>query len=281
LFFAPFFAALVIVWRCQARRSAGVRGPYIAGILGDIGWWIVSFALSVLFYLATWTGWFVTDTGYFRHYRQANGLGEPPILGALLNLWHYHYMAYDFHSGLTEKHPYQSWPWQWLLLGRPVNLYWPEASGCGATRCVRQILLLGTPILWWSFLPALAALVWFGITRRDWRAYAIGTGVVAGLLPWFYYAIKDGRTMFSFYVLPALPFLILAVVYVLGAIMTPPEGTAAGPARTERQLIGAVVAGAYVLLVAACFAYFYPIFVGGLISYDGWSARMWLGSRWI
>ena len=47
---------------------------------------------------------------------------------------------------------------------------------------------------------------------------------VAGLLPWFYYAIKDGRTMFSFYVLPALPFLILAVVYVLGAIMTPPGG---------------------------------------------------------
>jgi dolichyl-phosphate-mannose-protein mannosyltransferase len=281
LFFLPFFAALVTVWRVQARRSAGVPRPLIAGWLGDLGWGVVSFALSVLFYLATWTGWFVTNTGYFRHYRQANGLSEPPVLGALLNLAHYHHEAYSFHSGLTSKHPYQSWPWQWLLLGRPVNLFWPTASGCGATRCVRQILLLGTPILWWSFIPALGVLVWFGIARRDWRAYAIGTGVVAGLLPWYYFAVQDGRTMFSFYVLPALPFLILAVVYALGAIVTPPSGIATGEARSERQLIGTVVVGGYVLLVAVCFAYFYPIFVGQSISYDGWSARMWLGSRWI
>jgi dolichyl-phosphate-mannose-protein mannosyltransferase len=282
LFFLPFFAALIIVWRVQARRSAGIRRPLVAGVRGDLGWGLLSFVLSVVFYLATWTGWFVTNTGYFRHYRQANGLSEPPVLGALLNLMHYHQEAYGFHSGLTAHHPYQSWPWQWLLLGRPVNLYWPSAtSTCGAPSCVRQILLLGTPILWWSFLPALAALVWFGISRRDWRAYAIGTGVVAGLLPWFYYAVTDGRTMFNFYVLPALPFLILAVVYVLGAIMTPPEGMTTGAARTDRQLVGTVVAGVYVVLVALCFAYFYPIFVGQLIPYTSWQSRMWLGSRWI
>ena len=281
LFFAPFFAGLVVVWRAQARRSATVRGPIVAGILGDLGWLILSFALTVIFYLATWTGWFVTNTGYFRHYRQANGLSEPPILGALLNLAHYHREAYRFHSGLTERHVYQSWPWQWPLLGRPVAFYWNNTGDCGASSCAREILLLGTPLLWWSFLPALGALVWFGIARRDWRAYAIGTGVVAGMLPWFYYAIKDGRTMFSFYVLPALPFLILAVVYALGAIMTPPGGVAAGPGRTDRQLVGAVAAGLYVALVALCFAYFHPIFVGQLMTYDAWSARMWLGSRWI
>ncbi|HEV7965132.1 MAG TPA: glycosyltransferase family 39 protein [Actinoplanes sp.] len=280
LFFLPFFAVLIIVWRVQARRSAGIR-PFIAGILGDLGWGLLSFVLAGIFYLATWTGWFVTNTGHFRHYRQANGLSEPPVLGALLNLWHYHQQAYNFHSGLTTRHPYQSWPWQWLLLGRPVSFYWPNNGNCGAPSCAREILLLGTPVLWWSFLPALAALVWFGIARRDWRAFAIGTGVAAGLLPWFYYAVKDGRTMFSFYALPALPFLILAVVYVLGAIMTPPEGTAAGSGRTDRQLIGTVAAGVYVAAVALCFAYFFPIFVGQLIPYDSWSARMWLGSRWI
>ena len=281
LFFLPFFGALIIVWRVQARRSAGVPGPYTAGIPGDLRWGLLSFVLAGIFYLATWTGWFVTDTGHFRHYRAANGLSEPPVLGALLNLMHYHEEAYSFHSALTSRHIYQSWPWQWLLLGRPVNLYWPGATGCGAPSCVRQILLLGTPILWWSFLPALAALVWFGVTRRDWRAYAIGTGAAAGLLPWFYYAVKDGRTMFSFYALPALPFLILAVVYVLGAIMTPPGGLVTGSRRTDRQLIGIVVAGVYVAVVALCFAYFFPIFVGQLISYESWSARMWLGNRWI
>jgi dolichyl-phosphate-mannose--protein O-mannosyl transferase len=85
--------------------------------------------------------------------------------------------------------------------------------------------------------------------------------------------------MFFFYALPAEPFLVLAVVYVLGAIMTPARAHAAG--NGDRRLVGAVVAGSYVLLVAVCFAYFYPIFVGQLIPYVDWSARMWLGGRWI
>ena len=281
LFFAPFFAALVIVWRVGARRSAGVRRPISSRILGDLGYLILSFVLTVLFYLASWTGWFVTNDGYFRHYREANGLSEPPVLGALLNLIHYHHEAYSFHSGLTDRHVYQSWPWQWLLLGRPVAFYWNGNGNCGTPSCASEVLLLGTPVLWWSFIPALGALIWFGIARRDWRAYAIGTGVVAGMLPWFYYAIADGRTMFAFYVLPALPFLILAVVYALGAVMTPVEGMTSGDGRTDRQVVGTVVAGVYVLLVALCFAYFYPIFVGQLIPYESWQHRMWLGSRWI
>jgi len=78
-----------------------------------------------------------------------------------------------------------------------------------------------------------------------------------------------------------LPFLILAVVYVLGAIMTPPEGMAVGAARTDRQLVGTVVAATYVVLVAACFAYFYPIYSGQSITYTEWFSRMWLGGRWV
>ena len=281
LFFAPFFALLAIVWRVGARRSAGIRRVYPSRIAGDLGYLILGFVLTIIVYLATWTGWFATDTGYFRHYREANGLSEPPILGALLNLIHYHQEAYRFHSGLTDHHIYQSWPWQWLLLGRPVAFYWNGNGSCGASSCASEILLLGTPVLWWSFVPAIAALVWFGIARRDWRAFAIGTGLVAGLLPWFYYAIADGRTMFAFYALPALPFLILAVVYALGAIMTPQAGMAVGDGRTDRQMAGAVAAGVFVALVAVCFAYFYPIFVGQLIPYESWQSRMWLGGRWI
>lgn len=131
------------------------------------------------------------------------------------------------------------------------------------------------------------ALVWLGIARRDWRAGAILLTVAAGLLPWFWFAL-DGRTMFSFYVAPALPFLVLAVVYVLGALIAPPDGdvgeTAAlvpGDAGYERRLVGSIAAGAYVLLVALCFAYFYPIFVGRLIPYSDWLSRMWLDGRWI
>ncbi|WIM93441.1 phospholipid carrier-dependent glycosyltransferase [Actinoplanes oblitus] len=265
LFFLPVFAVLIVVWRVRARHSAGA--PFT--LLADLGWGLTSFALAGICYLATWTGWLVTDTGFYRHWRADNGMSEPPVLGALLNLWHYHSAAYTFHSGLTKPHRYQSWPWQWLLLGRPVPFDFATPSGCGAPKCAQEIVLLGTPILWWSFLPALVALVWLGVARRDWRAYAIVASAMAGLLPWFYYAVEDGRTMFSFYVLPALPFLILAVVYVLGAIIA------------EFRATGVVVTAVYVVAVALCFAYFYPIFVDWVIPYDSWWARMWLGTRWV
>jgi dolichyl-phosphate-mannose--protein O-mannosyl transferase len=280
-FFIPFFAVLVIVWEVQARRSAGARRPVVRGGLSAVGWLVLTGALMVGVYLLTWTGWFLSDDGWDRHWLASEGKSEPFALGAVWNLIHYHEAAFTFHTGLTAKHSYQSWPWQWLLLGRPVLFYWNgEGLQCGAPSCTSSVLLLGTPLLWWSFIPALAALVWFGIARRDWRAWAILVPVIGGLLPWFYYAIAEGRTMFSFYVLPVVPFLILAVVYVLGAIATPPEGmTVEG--RRDRQVVGSVVAGLYVLMVAACFAYFYPIFVGDVLPYDGWHRRMWLGPRWI
>ena len=152
------------------------------------------------------------------------------------------------------------------------------------------MLLLGTPVLWWAFLPALVGLAWWGIARRDWRAGSIGLMVAAGLLPWFFFAVKDGRTMFNFYTAPILPFLVLAVVYVLGAIMTsarapdavaPGTGVPSAGAVSDRRMIGAIAAGAFVVLVALCFAYFYPVFAGDLMTYSDWYARMWLGGRWI
>ena len=83
--------------------------------------------------------------------------------------------------------------------------------------------------------------------------------------------------MFSFYAAPAVPFLVLAVVYVLGALIAPAGarrgcGGAAGARATRATSAdwsAAIAAGAYVLLVALCFAYFYPIFVGQLHAVRG------------
>jgi dolichyl-phosphate-mannose--protein O-mannosyl transferase len=277
LAFLPIMALLVLWWEVGARRSAGVRHPVTDAILDESGWLILCLVLIFGLYLISWSGWLLTDGGYHRHWLRDTGHSEPPIFGALANLWHYHVQAYDFHVQLDDKHTYQSWPWQWLLLARPVAFNWSTTDPCGASNCAAEVVLNGTPLLWWSFLPALAGLAWLGISRRDWRAGAILAFVAAGWLPWFYYEL-DHRTMFFFYALPMEPFLILAVVYLLGALMTPPAGR---PFDERRRLTGAVVAGVYVLLVALNFAYFYPIFTGDSIPYDAWLHRMWLGNRWI
>ncbi|WP_406038195.1 phospholipid carrier-dependent glycosyltransferase [Micromonospora sp. NBC_00898] len=291
LYFVPAFALLVILWEVGVRRSAGVRRPWRDALLDELPWLLAAGVLMVATYLVTWSGWLLSDDGYYRlasRYPNTPGLSDAPVIGPLINLWEYHKAAYGFHTQLDDPHKYQSWPWQWLLLGRPVAFYWSGEGACGAPSCASEILLLGTPLLWWSFLPALAATVWLGAARRDWRAGAILLCAAAGLLPWFWFAL-DGRTMFSFYAAPALPFLVLAVVYALGAIMSPagaPVGSTgvAAPGAEEvsdRRLVGGLIAGAYVLLVALCFAYFYPIFVGRLLPYADWSARMWLDGRWI
>jgi dolichyl-phosphate-mannose--protein O-mannosyl transferase len=278
IWFVLLFPALIFLWEVGARRSAGVRHPWRDAFLDESLWLLAFFGLAIVAYLATWTGWFISDDGYFRHwYAETHGLKHDRFIDPLVNLWHYHKEAYHFHTTLKTPHPYQSWPWQWLLLGRPVAFYWTTSNACGTGSCASEILLLGTPLLWWSFIPALFGLGWMGIAKRDWRALAIGLSVAAGIVPWFW-SETDDRTMFYFYALPAEPFLILGVVYVLGAILGPPKRVRPD---SDRRLIGAIIVGAYVLLVAACFAYFYPIYSGGNLTYQEWFSRMWLGGRWI
>ncbi len=269
LAFAPVFVLLVLWWEVGARRAVGVRHPIRDAILDEGGWVLAAIPIVLGVYVATWSGWILNEGGYYRDW-------SPSWLSSLI---HYHEEALKFHEGLSSEHTYQSvghWaPIQWLLLGRPVAFYWSGDPGCGVEQCAAEVLLLGTPLLWWSFLPAIGATIWFGIARRDWRAGAILAMTAFALVPWFFF---PNRTMFYFYALPAEPFLILAVVFVFGAIMTAPPGK---PLNENRQLIGSVLFGAFVLLVVINFALFYPIYVGESIPYVDWNRRMLLGNLWI
>jgi dolichyl-phosphate-mannose--protein O-mannosyl transferase len=286
IFFVPVFAALTYLWEANLRRTLGVPHPWRDALLDEGAWILTMTALVIPAYLATWTGWFASDTGWKRHYLADQGHHEWPILGALYNLLAYHREVLSFHTGLTSPHDYQSSPWQWLLLGRPI--YWDTEPRCGAESCASEILLLGTPVLWWAFIPALVAMTWFGISRRDWRALAIGAGAAAGILPWFYYDIADHRTMYYFYALPAEPFLVLAVAYVLGCLIRGPAVGSPGGGRfrlalapDERRRYGIIAAAAFVVLVGICFWIYYPIYVGDSIPYEHWYRRMLLGRHWV
>lgn len=272
LFYIVAFVVVMYIWEARTRVTAGVRRPWRDAFLDEIGWVAAFAGLIAVTYLATWSGWFATDGGARRHWLADNGYAEPPFFGALYNLFQYHWEALTFHTGLDTHHDYQSAPWQWLILGRPVAFYYSSDLPCDAANCAAEVVLLGTPLLWWSFLPALVATVWLAVSRRDWRGWAIVVGAAMGVVPWF--AFPD-RTMFYFYALPSVPFLVLAVVYVLGAVVGPRD------APDHRRLLGALVAGAYVTLVALCFLYFFPIYVGTPMTYAEWYARMWLGKAWI
>jgi len=65
----------------------------------------------------------------------------------------------------------------------------------------------------------------------------------------------------------------MAVALCLGRLL--------GDARAgDRRMLGAVLAGAYVALVGANFAYLYPILTDEVLSRPAWLSRMWFKS-WI
>jgi dolichyl-phosphate-mannose-protein mannosyltransferase len=270
VWFLVAFAVLIYAWEVGVRRSAGVKHRFLEA-QREFGWIAVFGAVALLTYLATWSGWLFTRGGWDRNYAETANVHYPFVPDALVGLLHYHGAVLNFHTHLSTPHTYQSGPWSWLLLGRPVAYAYSGGSGCGAAQCSAETLALGTPTLWWSFIPALVAVAFFWIARRDWRAAAVLVAAGAGLLPWLAF---PARTMFFFYTLPALPFLVLAVTYVLGVILGPPT------ASRERRLKGALIVAAYVTVVALTFAYFYPLYTSELLTYAQWRGRMWLES-WI
>ena len=209
--------------------------------------------------------------------------------------------AYRFHVGLTSPHVYQSNPWSWLVLGRPVDFYYASSSDtCGAASCSREILLIGTPLMWWAFLPMLLWLAWHWLTTRDWRAAAVWVAFIAGWLVWFQHL---ERTMFLFYMAPLVPFLVVGLTLALGTMLGPGVGPppnrdlvaeSIDPATFEaaeeadeqyermqrRRYWGMVGVCAFLGLVIVDFAWMWPIFTGGLLTYDQWHAHMWLPS-WV
>ena len=171
-------------------------------------------------------------TRYGRHWADANAGYWSWLPGPLRSLLHYHWQMWDFHSRLSTPHSYQSSPWGWLV-DRPAGaLLLPEQAVADRLRradCVRTVLDVGTPALWWAFAPAVLWAGWIALARRDWRGWAVLVAFAAGWLTWF---SVPGRTMFIFYMTPLVPFLVIGVTLGLGAVLGAGPGLRAAAARS-------------------------------------------------
>jgi dolichyl-phosphate-mannose-protein mannosyltransferase len=272
IYYIAAFGLMALIWDIGARRAAGVRQPYAGGFALDaVPAFLSLVVLSGITYLTWWSGW-IFNAGGWNHPKTA---GNPisTFVQAMPKLLEYHRQMWHFHTTLTVKHSYQSWPWNWMVLKRPVAFFYTEPSGCGATKCSREVLSIGTPAIWWVSIVTLLVMVGWWLVQRDWRAGAIVAGFLAGWVPWFYFGFGH-RTMFLFYATPMLPFMVLSIVLVIGMIVGQADALPA------RRVLGAAAAGAYVLIVLANFYYLYPVLTGKIIPYDAWHARMWFDS-WI
>ena len=264
------FTALSVAWDVGARRAAGI-GHFWRGALARDGKWLpLTFGvLPLAVYITSWTGWFASSAGYDRNYATAQGI-HTPVLSALYSLYEYHVQMLQFSVGLHTHHPYESQPWDWLVLSRPVAYYYSAPSSgavCSVSpHCSQEVLAIGTPAIWWASIPALIFCLFWWLLHRDWRAGAVVLAVSAGWLTWFPFV---SRTKFYYYATEFEPFIILAIVLCLGLII------GAARASAPRRSIGAAVGGAYLLVVLLNFVYLYPILAGKVIPYTAWLSRMW------
>jgi dolichyl-phosphate-mannose--protein O-mannosyl transferase len=274
------FGVLTVVWQAGTFVDAGATRARMRTLLVDAPVAFVTVVGSAaLAYLASWWGWLASPDGYGRQWAATN----PPsssladlVPDAVRSLVHYHAVQYDALASLESDHNWRSHPVGWLVLVRPVLMFREKfvegESGCAATECVRDILAVGTPTTWWLGVAAVLVLAWRALARRDYRGWLVLAGVVTTWLPWFGYAY---RAIFSFYAVVTLPFLVLALVTVLGLL--PDALNRSGPAvGRDRSRWRVALVAVLVLLTVVQAWFFWPVWVGLSLPLEEWRTRMWL-----
>lgn len=249
---APAVIGLVVAWEVAERRRADPRGSWATWIGGAVRretapTLVLLGIVPVVVYLASYTGRMPGEL-----------LAAPWDPASVWNgIWLHQRAMLDFHTSLGGDHPYQSPPWSWIALKRPVAYWFGDEGGT-----YREILALGNPAVWWPSVLALIGLAW-SWARSGWRLLrpepVILAAAVSTFLPWL--VLSGGRSQtFLWYLLPTLPFLCLAL------------GTVAAWAWS--RVAGRLATVAYAVVVLATVAWFLPVTLALPLDADGWRARM-------
>lgn len=217
------FGLAAFAWSLSARRIAGVRLWFGAGVFRDgLPAFFTLVPAAVAAYLAAWIPWFADSRSWGRQLaKEAAERGEDlPLTGApdaVNSFILYHKDMWHFHHTLSSHHDYQSQMWDWIIQRRPVSFYWlgtdKAPNKCGAHSCVEAITSIGNVAVWWLGLAALIVVVLAAFKHRDWRAWAILAGYGAMWVPWISYT---NRTIFQFYAVAFLPYVVLALTFAVG-----------------------------------------------------------------
>ena len=119
-------------------------------------------------------------------------------------------------------------------MARPIYLYTSsEANGF-----VSRIYAMGNPFVFWVGVVSILASFYWGVVKRHKNILVAVFAYLAFFVPW----AASPRVMFLYHYLPSLPFLAIAIAYVL---------------RKNAKLVPLVFA-----IFIASFIYFYPHWAG-------------------
>ncbi|MGW9114564.1 dolichyl-phosphate-mannose--protein mannosyltransferase [Microbacterium sp. NPDC055683] len=266
------------------RRRAGVREWYFSAILRQgPATFLLLVPVALVVYLLSWSGWLLTTGGYDRS-------SDPSPLVAL---WTYHQAVYGFHVGLSSGHPYASPAWQWPLLLRPTAM-WLSRPEAGTTTCawsddcIGVISSIPNPVVWYAGCAAALYLVWLLIRTRRARYGLPLAGLAVTYAPWLLY---PERTVFQFYTVVMLPFVVLALAMALQHLArardpqlladpTPVEVAFAERHAARTQRAWRIAIAVFLAVALASAAFYLPLAVGIMEPYPLWQLHNWMAS-WV
>ncbi len=152
---------------------------------------------------------------------------------------------FTYHAGVDSTHPYSSRWWQWLVNARPI-LYYLDYLPDDSKSTIGAFM---NPLLCWSGLAAMLAMIYPALFKGDKNARFILIGYLAQLLPWVFVE----RITFEYHYFPSSVFLLLAIGYVFDFVRRRHEGW--------KRLMIAFSAVSLVL-----FAAYYPVLSGAKVG---------------
>ncbi|MET0297157.1 MAG: phospholipid carrier-dependent glycosyltransferase [Microbacterium sp.] len=263
LYVAAGLGVYLVVTDALARRRAGVLfWPTDAAFRQGLVSFVLFIPVAFVVYLASWTSWLATDGGYGRRtITEATGGMWSWVPLPLQNLWAYHEQIYGFHVGLTSPHGYASPAWQWPLLVRPTSMHFHNGDAG-----VENIYSMPNPLIWYAGVAAVIYIAVRFVMTRDWRFAVVLTGVGVTYVPWLLY---PERTIFQFYTVAILPFMILALSFALRDV--------SAPSSTDpyRRATGQRLVWVFLIVALALSAFWYPILTATGVPYEFYQIHNW------
>jgi dolichyl-phosphate-mannose--protein O-mannosyl transferase len=261
-----FMAIALLVWGRDRRSRGWIVGAGIClGLSVGCKW--SALPLAPLLGLGVLTAWpthrwraaiifgLVAAAAYVATFAPALFFAERPLkLDDILLL---HRQMLDLQTNPLPYHTYQSTPWQWPLITRPIWYLYEKVEGVQ-----RGVLLLGNPAVMWGGLIALAFCLWDGVKDRQPALLALSSLYIVAMGAWIVIPKKIGFYYYYYFPGLILPLLIAAVFH--------------HSYRKEERWLPA----AFLLLSFGLFVYFYPIISAEALPNDrAFEHWMWL-STW-
>ncbi len=166
---------------------------------------------------------------------------------------------FNYHSALSDTHPYSSKWYQWPIMYKPMWYY----SGITADNLREGISAFGNPLVWWAGIPAFVYMLYLIYKDRDKKAIFLTLGYLSQYAPW----LMVTRTVFIYHYFPSVPFVTVMLGYSFYKIVQK------NPQRKKWVFV-------YTAAAIVLFAMFYPVLSGYPITISYANILKWFDS-WV